>query len=119
MAHTILVTMVPRSLRLISSLVLAGWLFPVTLPLLCSSAVRRATAECEQGNASGTAQRAVTTVSHQVACSSSGMCGGPVTAVPTAPVTPLAAVAELPAGFGVLRLPPGDSPAPLSPPPQA
>ena len=111
--------MFPRSLRLISSLVLAGWLFPVTLPLLCSSSVRRATAECEQGHTKGTAQQAVTTVSHQAACSSAFMCGGSVTAVPTAPVTLPAALAEVPAGFDVLSLPPSDPLAPPSPPPQA
>lgn len=106
-------------LRLAAVAVLLLQLQPFALPALCGPD-RGASASCEQPMAPGPAGAAVGANGDAQPCASAALCGAP----PTAIADPLAfglAVSDVERGvfFSFSPLQPGDSPAPIPPPPQA
>jgi hypothetical protein len=110
-----------RSLmRLIGTVVLAGWLFPLALPALCDATPRAADVECEQPMAPVTpGLDAIAGASHDLPCMNPALCGVPTTAVATRVVQIGSAPLEFRPFFTFASFDAGAARAPLSPPPQA
>src|SRR5881409_4103705 len=104
--------------RLVATLLLAGQMLPVGLPLLCDQVQRATPANCDQQMASHPSGPAVDATTHATPCANSAFCAITAPAVVTlGGAVSVSAPESHTVGFGVSTLAPADPKAPLPPPP--
>jgi len=106
--------------RLVATLLLAGQMLPVGLPLLCDEVQGATPTNCDQQTAPHSSGPVVDATTHATPCANSAFCATTATAVVGLGGGVSVSVRESHiVGFGISTFAPADPQPPLSPPPQA